>query len=415
MTPLGDDLESVAGALYASRSGIVDICKFDVSSFITKWAGIPRYGNDNIRWPRADGYSAASVGELFYARHAVRHLLSDVNPREFYRAEQIGCIVGVDEPSMDIQRCIEFLSVCKPMVSDRRDLIKHATQFFRMSELLNTDVMSVLRVLYDEARFAGYTLCHVGLCSASLQALGMAARAIRCGKAEAMITGGISGKITPVQLGRLEGVGAVCMDPKLVGAARSRPFDSRRSGFVPAEGAALFLVEREDVVRQRGGKVYGRIAGYGSSLGAQHIVAPHTEETEMRLCIQRALDDAQIPAAAVDCISAHGSSTKLNDQHEARALSDIFCSEKPPVVTATKSLHGHLIAAAGAMEVLCVLASFEKDFVPPVLNLEKVAPELRLPIAGTVLRRRVNRVLKNSFGMGGLAASMVLENPYVKT
>jgi 3-oxoacyl-[acyl-carrier-protein] synthase II len=145
-------------------------------------------------------------------------------------------------------------------------------------------------------------------------------------------------------------------------------------------------------------------------MGAQHIIAPHTEGLEIKLSMERALADAGIPVSAIDCISAHGTSTKLNDLHEARALSQLFAGHSP-VVTATKSYHGHLIAAAGAMEVLCTLASFERDFIPPILNLEAPEPEMTLPLAQTVVSRRVTRVLKNSLGMGGLSASLILENP----
>ncbi len=206
----------------------------------------------------------------------------------------------------------------------------------------------------------------------------------------------------------------MCTDPALDGPQRSRPFDARRSGFVPAEGAVLLLLEREADVLRRGGRSYLRVLGYGASLGAQHVVAPHTASLEMRLSMQRALAMAGVPLDAFSNVNAHGTSTKLNDRHEGQAIWDVF-GGRPPPITATKSNHGHLIAAAGAMELVGVIASFRNDFLPAILNLEQVDDQLGLPL---VLRRAdgpVGTVLKNSFGMGGLAASAVLQNPNLQS
>jgi 3-oxoacyl-[acyl-carrier-protein] synthase II len=410
VTPLGESFDDIAEALYASTSGIRKIVKFNVENFKTKWAGVPEYGSSLIRWPRASNSPLTRPGELLYAERAAAHLLREANPLAWYEPNRIGCVLGVDEPALDIQRCVEFLEKPTTRLEDRKTFARQASEYFRLSELLDSDETSALRVVHKLIPFAGYTRCHVGLCSASLQAIGMGLRAIQDHRADAVIVGGVSGKVTPTNVARLEAVGAVCVDPKLTGPQRSRPFDARRSGFVPAEGAVFFLLEREDAVLRRGGNVYGRVLGYGSSMGAQHIVAPHSEEQEMRLSMTRALNDADKTPDEIDCINAHGSSTKLNDAHEARALTALFFGWADPLVTATKSQHGHLIAAAGAMEVLCALISFDKDFVPAILNLENPEPAMGLPLVERSMFRQIQRVLKNSFGMGGLAASIVLEN-----
>jgi 3-oxoacyl-[acyl-carrier-protein] synthase II len=409
ITPLGDTLEQIGQHLYNSKSGIKAIEKFDASSFLTQWAGLPEEGNQR-RWPRADGAPLARPGEFCYADRAIANLLREVDVEDIYEAARIGCVLGVDEPAMDIQRCITFLRGAPHKTEKRQDRIREAASFFRISEFLDTETSTVLRSVHRRVRFSGYTRCHVGLCSASLQAIGMGVRAIRNGIVDAVITGGVSSKVTPANLARLDGIGAVCTDPKLEGAARSRPFDSRRSGFVPAEGAVLFLLERENEVRRRNGKAYCRVIGYGSSMGAQHIIAPHLNDLEMLLCMKRAINDAKVTVREIDCINAHGTSTKLNDEHEARALSALFADSRDVTVTATKSLHGHLIAAAGAMEVLTSIISMQHSFVPAILNLLEPEPEMALELAAQRIDRPVRRVLKNSFGMGGLAASLVLEN-----
>ncbi|WP_241652008.1 hypothetical protein [Pseudoalteromonas phenolica] len=153
--------------------------------------------------------------------------------------------------------------------------------------------------------------------------------------------------------------------------------------------------------------------GYGASLAAQHVVAPHTEGREMQLCMERAIEEASLPLASYSFVNAHGTSTKLNDYHETQVLEGIFGEDNVPPVTSTKSLHGHLIASAGAMEVLGVMASFRDGFIPAVANLEQQDPAIKVPVVKETQYKPITNVLKNSFGMGGLAASMVLQNPSV--
>lgn len=414
ITPLGDTLDDVTRAFYEGRSGIRSIAKFNTDTFDTKWAGLPPLGNELMRWPDPNGQRNMRPGEVLYAERAIKNLLAEFNPLDAYAAERVGCVVGVDEPAMNPQRCIDIVERTGPAnLNNRRALVGKAVDSFRVSELLDIDTTAVLRTIHKAIPFSGYARTHVGLCSASLQALGMAFNAIREGRIDAAIVGGVSAKVTPMNIARLEGIGAVCTDPALEGHERSRPFDRRRSGFVPAEGAVLFVLEREDAVRRRGGQVYARIKGYGASLSAEHIVAPHTLNTEMRLCMQRALADAGIALDQFSSINTHGTSTKLNDHHESRAIAEVFDGATIPPVAATKSLHGHLIASAGAMEVLGVIGSFRDDFLPAIRNLGESDEEALLPLLRTRRDGLVRNVLKNSFGMGGLAASMVLQNPAV--
>jgi 3-oxoacyl-[acyl-carrier-protein] synthase II len=412
ITPLGDDLDAITRAFYEGRSGIRTVGKFNTDSFDTKWAGLPEIANDLMHWPARKPGRAQRPGEVLYAERAIERLLAEFNPLDVYEADRIGCVIGVDEPAINPQHCIDVVrGVGVERANDRPALIGSATECMRVSDLLDIDTTTVLRTIHKAIPFAGYTRTHVGLCSASLQALGMAYAAIKAGRIDAAIVGGVSAKVTPMNIARLEGIGAVCTDPALEGAARSRPFDNRRSGFVPAEGAVLFVIEREDAVRRRGGQAYARIKGYGASLSAEHIVAPHTQNTEMRLCMQRAVADAGIPLSDYSAINAHGTSTKLNDHHETQAITEVFGSAPIPPVAATKSLHGHLIASAGAMEVLGVIGSFRHDFLPAIRNLGDSEEGKLIPLLRERRDGRVVNVLKNSFGMGGLAASMVLQNP----
>lgn len=411
VSPLGESLEAVSEALYEGRSGIRRIEKFSTESLETKWAGIPEYGNQVIRWPHPAASPPARPGEALYAERAVGHLLAQVNPLDLYAADRLGCILGVDEPTVDPEKSIELVKqVGLDGILDRQRLLTQAAQTFRISQLLDLDVTSALRAIHRLLPFRGLSRCHVGLCSASLQALGMARTAILAGKIDAAIIGGVSAKVTPANLARLESIGAVCTDAALEGSHRSRPFDARRSGFVPAEGAVLMLMEREEAVLRRRGRSYLRVLGYGASLGAEHIVQPHSKSLEMRLSMSRALKMAGLPLDAFSNVNAHGTSTKLNDLHESQAIAEVF-GGRPPPVTATKSNHGHLIAAAGAMELVGVIATFEHSFLPPVMNLDEVGNRISVPLVRTRADGPVHSVLKNSFGMGGLAASAVLQHP----
>lgn len=411
VTPLGGSLDEISHALQQGISGIRTIEKFDTKSFQTKWAGVPELGNQAIRWPRAQR-GGGRPGELLYAETAIESLVAQFNPAAHYPAHRIGCVLGIDDPSIDPQRCTEMAAqLGTDGCNNREQLIAKATDYFRVSEMMDLDVTAVLRAISRHVPFSGYARCHVGLCSASLQALGMARQAILDDKIDAAVVGGVSAKVTPFNLAQLEAIGALCTDPLLDGAERCRPFDSRRSGFIPAEGAVLFVMERESAVLARGGTILAFVSGYGASLAAEHVVAPHSQSREMYLCMQRALADAGVAPEHIDLINAHGTSTKLNDYHESQAFEQVFGVGKVPPVTATKSMHGHLIAAAGAMEVLGTIASFRDGFIPGVVNLEQQDEAIQVPVVAKTRPAVLTYVLKNSFGMGGLAASMVLQHP----
>ena len=224
-----------------------------------------------------------------------------------------------------------------------------------------------------------------------------------------MIVGGISGKVNPINLARLELMDVISTDLSLKPEQRSRPFDKRRSGFVLAEGAVLFLIEKESRVLARQAQPLLKLLGYGASLGAEHIVAPHHNSLEMKLAMKRALESSALSQNDIDLINVHGTSTILNDQHESKAILEIFENNVSVPVTANKSLHGHLIAAAGAMEILNTLIALNENFIPGTINCDEQDETCSINLIRKTQFKKINRVLKNSFGMGGLAASMVLE------
>lgn len=412
VTPLGDDLDEIATNLFNHVSGITPIRKFDTHRLSTYFAGVPEIGNAQIRWPLEKPFKN---GEVFYTDIALKRLLDNSDIAEHYRPEEISCILGVDKPAFNIDT---YLRYCDEVSQDAEETIGRARKCeavrdcFQARELDYVDTTSVLDAVNRQIRIGATSLCHLGLCSASGYSMIMAARDIHCGKSKAVITGGVSAKVSPFNVARLENMGVTIKNAVFTPAQMCRPFDKHRQGFVLSEGAVFFVMERLSEAEQRGVKPLVILSGFGASLGAQHIVAPHTEEVEMLTCMRKALKDAALAPEEIDLINAHATSTQQNDLHEANAIDTIF-GDARPIVSATKSQHGHLIAATAAMETLCIIISMQQSRVPRILNLDEIDFNLprRLNLATQNINKPIRYALKNSFGMGGLAASLIFKNP----
>lgn len=408
ITPIGNTIEEIFESLRNGKSGMREIEKFDHRAFKTSKAGVPAEGNFAIHSHKKNRFRN---GDIFYGQLVAKRLAEQLDLSSIYHPDEIGCMVGIEDPAMDIDNIIAFHKDL-PNDIDRKSLITAAVERFRIGDLLDTNTSAVLKAIHNIIPFSGQTISELGLCSASTHSIGLAMRSIARGEIKAAICGGISARVTPLVLIRLEGMNITTTDEQFSFEARSRPFDRKRSGFVLSEGAVLFSIEKESAVKARNSKPLAFLMGYGGSLGAQNIVAPHNDDMEMILSMQRALEDAKMTPAEIDMISAHGTSTQQNDLHESRAIVRVCGKPSPPVI-ATKSNHGHLMATAGAMEILTVLAGFQNNFMPGIINLDE--PDPQLPDGITLVRENTYKplryVLKNSFGMGGTAGSLILGNP----
>ncbi|MDI5964488.1 beta-ketoacyl-[acyl-carrier-protein] synthase family protein [Streptantibioticus silvisoli] len=255
--------------------------------------------------------------------------------------------------------------------------------------------------------FHGSCLTYCTACASGTTAIGEAARRVRYGELDAVVTGGYDAAITHVLVGgfaRMRALSTRVDDPEHA----SRPFDAGRDGFVIGEGAALFVLERREAALARGARVLGEIAGYASNSDAHHIVAPGPDGVAAAACMAAAIADAGLTPRDIGQISAHGTSTRLNDDAEATAIHRCFAGQAPPV-TAVKGVSGHLIGGSGALEAAIALRCAERLVVPPVANLtaSDVADRIDV-VAGTP--RYVTRapVLSNSFGFGGQNSCLVL-------
>jgi 3-oxoacyl-[acyl-carrier-protein] synthase II len=252
-------------------------------------------------------------------------------------------------------------------------------------------------------------LTHVSACAAGTDAIGAAFRAIAWGRRRWMMAGGADSMINPLGIAGFCSIGATSTandDPPRA----SRPFDRRRSGFVLGEGAGVLVLERLDDARARGAKIHAEISGYGASFDAHGISEPHPEGRGAVQAMSRALADARLNPDEVDAINAHGTGTPKNDPVETLAIKRTFGDRARRMpIAATKSMIGHLIAAAGAVEAIAAIACLQASVVHPTINLDDPDPSCDLDyVPHTARDWRQRHVLSNSFAFGGQNASIVL-------
>jgi 3-oxoacyl-[acyl-carrier-protein] synthase II len=250
---------------------------------------------------------------------------------------------------------------------------------------------------------------HVSACAAGTDALGSAFRMIASGRRRWMMAGGADSMINPLGVAGFCSIGATSTandDPQRA----SRPFDRTRGGFVLGEGAGVLVLERLDDARERGAPVHAEICGYGSSFDAHGISEPHPDGRGALQAMSRALQEASVDAADVDCINAHGTATPKNDPVETLAIKRLLGARAGAVpVCATKSMIGHLIAAAGAVEAIAAIVGMNASVVHPTINLDHPDPACDLDYVPHTAREHAQRcVLSNSFAFGGQNAAIVL-------
>ena len=252
-------------------------------------------------------------------------------------------------------------------------------------------------------------LTHVSACAAATDAIGSAFRMVRDGRRSWMLAGGTDSMINPMGVGGFCAIEATTRrnhEPRRA----SRPFDRDRDGFLLGEGAGLLVLEPLDDAQARGARIYAEVCGYGNSFDAYAISEPHPEGEGALLAMRRALDDAGLQPDDVSYINAHGTSTPKNDVVETRAIRHLFGRHADRVpVSSTKSMIGHLISAAGAVELAAAILCAETGWVHPTINLDRPDPACDLDYVSEGARRvRVETILKNSFAFGGQNASLVV-------
>jgi len=256
----------------------------------------------------------------------------------------------------------------------------------------------------------GPNTCVVTACATGAHCIGDAFRAIVYGDAEAMIAGGTEANITPLTIGGFNAMKALSTKNDEPEKA-CRPFEKNRDGFVVAEGAGIVLLEELKFALNRNAKIYGELVGYGYTGDAYHITAPSPDGDGAVRCMRMALKDAGLKLEDVEYINAHGTSTPLNDLTETLAIKTVFGDHAKKVpISATKSMTGHLLGAAGSTEAIFTLLAIRDGIMPPTINYEEPDPQCDLDYVPNVARRQpLNIAMSNAFGFGGTNATLIFK------
>lgn len=385
-TPLGHDVPTVESALLAGRSGVAEVRRFPTSDYPSRIAAQV----DAIAappWFDPVGFASLSANEraaLWCADSALR----DAGLSDGRGGLRVGLILGVGAEWLHLWEA-DWLAGGRRILDPGRDD--------------DTTVERVARHL----GLSGPYLTVSAACASANFALQLGREWLRTGLVDACLVGGCEMAVTPVCLasfGNLRALSRRNEEPALA----SRPFDRGRDGFVLGEGAVVFVLERAAEARRRSARVYGEVAGVGATSDAYHPVIPSPDPAPAAAAVRRALEDAGVDPGDVDHINAHATSTPVGDAAEAVALRVVFGDELDRIpVTSTKSMTGHLLTAAGAIEALACLAAFRHGAIPPTINLEEPDVDLRL-VANEAMPRRVRVAVSNSFGFGGSNSCLVL-------
>ena len=396
ITPLGMNVDELWQGLIEGKSGIDTITLFDASDLSCTIAGEVKsfVPTDYIDRKTARHMARFTQFALVAAQMAFENSKLDLSKEQMVR---IGVIMGNGIGGLpNTQEQCNVLETRGGM---------RVNPFFMPITLPNM-AASQISIHFG---LRGYTSTVVTACAAGTQAIGEAAEMIRCGKADVMVTGGTEGGIIDI------GVAGFCVMKALTSnnaepAKASRPFDAKRDGFVPGEGAGVLILESLEHALNRNAPIYAELVGYGVSADAHHVTAPLPEGAvrAMRL----ALEDAGLSIKDVDYINAHGTSTPLNDASETSAIKMLFgdLAYKIPI-SSTKSMIGHLLGGSGGAEVIACIKTITEGIIHPTINYEYPDPDCDLDyVPNTARRQPVNVVLKNSFGFGGQNACLILKS-----
>ncbi|HEV7992774.1 MAG TPA: beta-ketoacyl-ACP synthase II [Gemmatimonadaceae bacterium] len=398
ITPIGNDVATTWSAMQAGVSGATPITKFDASNFPVRFAcevkGFdPLRSMDRKEAKRADQYTQ-------YAVAAAVEAMADAGfAQGGYDVDRTGVIVGSGigglksfEEQHDVYR--------------ERGASKISPFFIPM---FIADIAAGVVSMRFNARGPNYAT--VSACSTSAHAIGDAFRSIQYGDADIMICGGAEATVTPMAIGGFANMTALSERNDSPETA-SRPFDATRDGFVMGEGAAIVILEDLDHALARGARIYGEVGGYRASGDAYHLTGQLPEHEGLQRAMRGALADASLDPAEVDYVNAHGTSTPLNDSNEATAIAKVFGEESTRIsISSTKSMTGHMLGAAGAIEFIASTLSIRDQIVPPTINY--CTPD---PACGDLdftpnqaKRREVRAALSNSAGFGGHNVSLVVK------
>jgi 3-oxoacyl-[acyl-carrier-protein] synthase II len=394
ITPLGNNVPTNWENLLAGRSGIRAIARFDAAQLPVRIAGEVR-DFDPLRYiekrdvKKMDAFIQYAIAAAQMAVDDGRLVIDAGN------AERIGVLVGVG------------IGGIATLEEGEQSFLESGTR--RLSPFMVPRLIANMAPGQIAIRFGakGVNYAVASACASGGHAIGEAYRLIRFGYQDSMLAGGAEAAVTPLSIAGFSVMRALSArndEPERA----SRPFDSERDGFVMAEGAGILVLEESERAIKRGARIYAEIIGYGANSDAYHITTPAPDGEGAARCMRLTLDDADIEPGEVDYINAHGTSTPYNDVNETQAIKRVFGEHaRRLAVSSTKSMTGHLLGAAGAVEAAYAVLTAYHGVIPPTINYEHPDPECDLDYVPNVARTAAVRVaLSNSFGFGGTNACL---------
>ena len=393
VTPLGIGNKETWDAVCAGRSGVRRVTKFDPTEHKTQIAAeIHGFDPELFMNPKEARKTDAFIQ---YAVASAKLALEDSGLEITEELSPLtGTIIGSGIGGMETYvNTVHILDEKGP---------GRLSPFF-ITNIINNMAAGYVSIFFNAK---GPNCCTTTACAASAHAIGYAAMAIRNGEADVMFAGGTEAPIIPLTFGGFNAMRALSTrndEPERA----SRPFDKERDGFIIGEGSGMLILEELEFAKKRGAGIYAEIVGYGMSSDASHITAPSLDGPER--CMLAAMKDGGINPDEIEYVNAHGTSTQLNDSNETNAIKKVFGDRAYKIpVSSTKSMTGHLLGAAGAVEAAFTVLALEHGILPPTINYEFPDPECDLDYVPNTARKAVIKTaLSNSFGFGGTNASLI--------
>lgn len=400
VTPLGNNVNDYWNNLINGVSGAAPITRFDASKFKTRFACEVKGFNPENYFDRKEARKLDTY--TWYGIAASTEAVADSGlDADGIDKNEIGVIWGSGIGGLDTFQTETFAFA-------KGDGTPRFNPFF-IPKMIADICSGHISIKFG---FRGPNFTTVSACASSTNAMIDAFNYIRLGKANAIVTGGSEAAINESGIGGFNACQAMSTrndDP----AKASRPYDKDRDGFVLGEGAGAIILEDLEHALKRGAKIYAEVIGGGMSADAHHITAPHPEGLGAKLVMMRALKDAGIGAEEIDYVNTHGTSTPLGDIAELRAIKDTFGDHAYKInISSTKSMTGHLLGAAGAIEGIATILAIKNGIIPPTINIENIDPEIdpKLNLTQNKMQKReVRAAVSNTFGFGGHNAAIILK------
>lgn len=410
VNPLGHNVSEMWDALQEGRSGVGPITIFNATGYPTmiaaevkKW-DVSSVGQDREYWEKRGRHTRFAVGAATQAIRESGFLDSKLNPT------RVGVYLGAGEGNQNFS---SFTSMVSAGVQsggfNLGNFLRHGQKIMDMATELEQEPNMPAAHLADLFNAQGPNSNCLTACAASSQAVGEATELIRCGEADVMIAGGCHSMIHPFGLTGFSLL-TTLSERNAEPTRASRPFDKDRDGFVLGEGAAIVILEEYEHARRRNAVIHGEILGYGSTADAYRITDIHPEGRGAIGCMRQAIADAKLNLEDIGYVNAHGTSTAVNDRTETLACKGVFGERaKLTPMSSTKSMMGHLIAAAGATEMIVCLLAIRDGVLPPTINQETPDSNCDLDYVPNVARpSKIKAALNNSFGFGGQNVTLAI-------